>query len=55
MTPSLKKELTVVVYVGGVTYGEVACLRWLALHSNKEILIITTDMINGDGLINQVL
>jgi hypothetical protein len=46
------KQVILVYVVGGLTYGEIATLRWLGKHYNKEILIATTGIINGDKLIN---
>jgi len=46
------KQVILVYIVGGLTYGEIATLRWLGKQYNKEILIATTSIINGDKLIN---
>lgn len=47
-----------VYFIGGVTYAEVAALRFLAKKMKdkiKAIYIATTNMINGDKLIKSLL
>jgi len=40
----------VVCFIGGVTYGEVACLRRLAARLKKSLLVLTTDLLNSTSL-----
>lgn len=47
-----KKTMVFLFYIGGITYGEIACIRWLAKRYNKEIIIATTNIINSDNIIN---
>ena len=44
-----KIESILVFFVGGVTYGEIACLRSLSRILNKTILIGTTNIINSNS------
>jgi len=45
--------VTLVVIIGGITYSEIAALRFLTkLEGYGDILIATTKLINGDSLLN---
>ena len=44
--PGRKQRPLLVVFVGGVTYGEVACVRILERVYNTQITILTTQMLN---------
>jgi len=48
------KELYV-FYVGGITYGEISCLRLLERELGIKIIILTTKVMNGLDLINKNL
>ena len=48
---SKKKTLILVYFIGGVTYGEIAALRWLAEKYNKEIVIATTNITTGKKIL----
>ena len=37
-----------VFFVGGITYGEIACIRKLSNSMNKSIIIGTTSIINNN-------
>ena len=57
------KPVVLVYFIGGVTYGEVATLRLLGkllsklyvILSEKEIVIATTEVINGDSFVRSFL
>lgn len=57
-SPSLevfKKKKVLVYFVGGVTYGEVAAVRFLnKLFKDKVFIVATTQMINGEGCIDMM-
>ena len=58
LTGSSTKEKTVVVmFLGGITYTEIASLRFLAKREEgrRRILICTTDVISGNGIIEGVI
>ncbi len=50
-----KRPVVIVYFVGGVTYSEVAALRLLGQLENKEIVVCTTEMLNGDKMIKSLL
>ncbi|MDP2436788.1 MAG: Sec1 family protein [archaeon] len=52
-----KPPITLVFFIGGVTFGEIAALRYLATHSEtkRNILIATTKLVNGDSLISSLM
>ena len=48
-----KKSTILVVFIGGITYAEVSALRWITKTTgNVNFLILTTQMINGNSLVN---
>jgi len=49
--------LTLVFFIGGVTYSEISALRFLTSEVNDgtDYLVATTDIINGEKLINQII
>lgn len=49
-----ESKVTLVVFVGGVTYGEIAALRYLA-DQNNDFIIATTHFINGKSLMKSLL
>eukprot|EP01016_Furgasonia_blochmanni_P017612 TRINITY_DN2032_c0_g1_i6.p1 TRINITY_DN2032_c0_g1~~TRINITY_DN2032_c0_g1_i6.p1 ORF type:complete len:251 (+),score=55.49 TRINITY_DN2032_c0_g1_i6:85-753(+) len=49
---SKPKQVALVYFIGGVTFGEISALRYLAKAYDKEILIATTNMINGNTMLN---
>ena len=42
------------VFIGGITYGEIAALRFLA-DQNHDFIIATTHFINGTSLMKSLL
>ncbi|KRX00270.1 Sec1-like protein [Pseudocohnilembus persalinus] len=50
-----KKTMIVVYFIGGVTYGEIATLRWMGQRYNKEIIIATTHIINGKKFFDDIV
>ncbi|CBK20615.2 LOW QUALITY PROTEIN: uncharacterized protein [Blastocystis hominis] len=51
-----KQQTAVVYFIGGVTYTEIAALRFLAAQENfpYEILIATTNITNGTRILNEM-
>jgi len=44
-----------IYYIGGVTYGEIAAIRFLnKLFKDKKFIIATTSIINGDTCIEMI-
>lgn len=48
-----EKKVTVVFFLGGITYTEIAALRWIAKQEEgkRQIIIATTGIINGNNII----
>lgn len=44
----------VVYFIGGVCYGEIAALRWLAEKYNQEIKVCTTHITSGNRMIRRL-
>lgn len=46
-----------VVFIGGVTFAEIAALRWMASRpgSNCNIVIATTKLINGNTFLSSFI
>jgi hypothetical protein len=51
-----KKPTLIVVYLGGITYMEIAALRFLSKRDSfpYHIVIVTTKVVNGSKLIQQL-
>eukprot|EP00455_Lapot_gusevi_P054621 TRINITY_DN8788_c0_g2_i3.p1 TRINITY_DN8788_c0_g2~~TRINITY_DN8788_c0_g2_i3.p1 ORF type:complete len:576 (+),score=176.77 TRINITY_DN8788_c0_g2_i3:83-1729(+) len=56
-SPEQKTPLTLVFFVGGVTFAEISALRFLAQRdrSRRDYIVATTKLINGNSLINSVV
>ncbi|CAD8134304.1 unnamed protein product [Paramecium pentaurelia] len=50
-----QNQIYVIYIVGGITYGEIAAIRWLGLRYKKDIQICTTHIINGDRLVQEMI
>ncbi|POM65351.1 Vacuolar protein sorting-associated protein [Phytophthora palmivora] len=50
-----KKTVVVVAFVGGVTFLEIAALRWIASFYPVELIIASTSLINGKTFVNELL
>jgi hypothetical protein len=52
-----KKETIMIYFIGGCTYSEISCLRYLSKQSGSKYnyLIATTNIINGNSLMKQVI
>ncbi|KAJ1655506.1 Vacuolar protein-sorting-associated protein 33 [Dispira simplex] len=48
------RPTTVVFFVGGCTYAEIAAIRFLAQNNNRDFLIATTHIINGNSLMESI-
>ena len=49
-----ESRATLVVFIGGITYGEIAALRFLS-DQNHDFIIATTHFINGTNLMKSLL
>ncbi|KAI0828904.1 Sec1-like protein [Trametes gibbosa] len=55
MLPREHATTTVVFFLGGVTYTEIAALRWVSRQNKgRKFLIATTGIINGNSLIDGI-
>jgi len=54
--PTVKKPLTLVYFIGGITFAEIAALRHLSERENhgRDYLIATTKLINGSTILKSV-
>ncbi|RKF64089.1 Vacuolar protein sorting-associated protein 33A [Erysiphe neolycopersici] len=53
MLSSREKKIVFVVFLGGITYAEVAALRFIATNEpNKQIIICTTSIISGGKMMD---
>jgi len=51
-----KNKVTLVFFIGGITFTEIAAIRYLnQLDENTDYLIATTKLINGDTLLSTLL
>lgn len=50
--PINKREVVLIYVIGGLTYGEVTCLRLLGKIYQKEVIIATTQMLNASKIFN---
>lgn len=50
-----KKRRVLVYFIGGITYGEIAAIRFLnKLFTDRKFIIATTQIINGDACIEML-
>lgn len=48
-------KVYLVVYIGGITYGELSAIRYLNnLMKNRKIIVLTTHMINYKKIFNSL-
>eukprot|EP00026_Physarum_polycephalum_P002888 Phypoly_transcript_02897.p1 GENE.Phypoly_transcript_02897~~Phypoly_transcript_02897.p1 ORF type:complete len:241 (+),score=51.52 Phypoly_transcript_02897:364-1086(+) len=47
--------VTLVFFIGGVTFTEIAALRYLSTQAHRDFIIATTKLINGDTLVDSIL
>ena len=48
-----EKKYFLVVFIGGITYGELGAIRYLnKINKNKKIVVLTTSMINTKKIFN---
>ncbi|KAE9041912.1 hypothetical protein PR003_g3940 [Phytophthora rubi] len=50
-----KKTVVVVAFVGGVTFLEIAALRWIASFYPIELIVASTSILNGKTFISELL
>jgi len=55
-SPTVRKPLTLVYFIGGITFAEIAALRHLSERENhgRDYLIATTKLINGSTILKSV-
>ncbi len=53
----VKKPVTLVFFLGGVTYAEISALRYLSERDNasREYMVATTQLLNGDTMLTEVM
>ena len=44
-----------VMFVGGVTFSEISALRWVSRQLGRPVVILTTSIITGDILMQDML
>jgi len=52
-----KADVTLVVFVGGITFAEISALRYLeqkTLKAQKKLIILTTSVINGNSFVESI-
>ena len=52
-----KPDVTLVVFVGGITFAEISALRYLeqkTQKAQKKLIVLTTSIINGDSFIGSI-
>jgi transposase-like protein len=50
-----KKKKVLVYFIGGVTYGEIAAVRFLnKLFRDKQFIIATTQIVNGESCLDMM-
>ena len=55
MLDQTKKRKVLIYYIGGITYGEIAAIRFLnKLFSDRKFIIATTQIINGDTCVEML-
>ncbi len=55
--PSKQHKTVLVMFIGGVTFAEIAALRWMSSRpgSNCNIVIATTKLINGNSFLSSFI
>jgi len=56
-TSATKKPVTLVFFIGGLTFTELAALRWVSQQEGqyRDIVVATTKLINGNTLLASVM
>ena len=49
------RRVVLVVFLGGVTFAEIAALRFLSSRSDIDFVVAATELISGDGLIESIV
>jgi hypothetical protein len=47
--------VTLVFFIGGITFTEIAALRLLSTQTHRDFLIASTKLINGDTLVDSII
>ncbi|KAF9469737.1 ATP binding protein [Collybia nuda] len=55
LQPKEKSTITVVFFLGGCTYTEIAALRWVGRQNKgRKFLVLTTGIVNGTSIIDSI-
>jgi hypothetical protein len=52
-----KADVTLVCFIGGITYAEISALRWLSQKTakgQKKIIVLTTSIVNGNTFVESL-
>ena len=49
-----KPKVTIVFFIGGITFTEISALRWLAKAESRDIVICTTKLISGQTFLESL-
>jgi hypothetical protein len=50
---NVRTPLVFVLMLGGLTYGEIAAFRWIAIKKNINLILLTSKILNYNILFNQ--
>jgi vacuolar protein sorting-associated protein 33A len=50
-----ENKASIVFFLGGCTSTEIAALRFIALKEGKRILVATTGILNGNGMMKAAM
>jgi len=56
-TSATRKPITLVFFIGGITFTEIAALRWISQQEGqyRDIVVATTKLINGNSILSSVV
>lgn len=49
-SPTNERPRILVVFIGGMTYGEASCVRHIGATLRKDIVMLTTDTVTGNDV-----
>lgn len=50
-----RKPVTLVFFIGGVTYAEISALRLLSENTGRDFIVATTQLMNGRSTVSDLL
>ena len=50
-----KPKVTVIFFIGGITFSEISALRWLAKAESRDIVICTTKLMSGPTFLESLI